>query len=153
MTTNEKKILNANSYQKAVNLLFDSPERALIEQALQNYVEDVPTSALQKEIISYHLGLQQSQNKSLSHSKRLRSYLAMNFASGSGLSINEFAPVAAAIELIHTATLIIDDIQDESQTRHDKESVWMKFGQKLALNTALQIAYTCLLYTSDAADE
>ncbi len=42
-------------------------------------------------------------------------------------------PLAAALELIHTATLVHDDIIDESKFRRGKESIQHKWGKDMAV--------------------
>jgi geranylgeranyl diphosphate synthase type I len=43
-------------------------------------------------------------------------------------------PAAAAIELLHNFTLIHDDIEDDSDTRHGRETLWRRVGIPLAIN-------------------
>ena len=43
-------------------------------------------------------------------------------------------PAAAAIELLHNFTLIHDDIEDASDTRHGRETLWRRHGVPLAIN-------------------
>ncbi len=47
--------------------------------------------------------------------------------------INYAAPIAAAVELIHTATLIHDDIIDRSSKRRGRETVFKKWGEEAAI--------------------
>ena len=43
-------------------------------------------------------------------------------------------PAAAAIELIHNFTLIHDDIEDASHSRHGRDTVWRVWGEAQAIN-------------------
>jgi geranylgeranyl diphosphate synthase type I len=43
-------------------------------------------------------------------------------------------PAAVAIELLHNFTLIHDDIEDASETRHGRPTLWRTFGVPLAIN-------------------
>ena len=54
------------------------------------------------------------------------------FAFG-GKRIQDIVDIATAIELIHTATLLHDDIIDGADTRRGKESAYKKFGLKSTL--------------------
>ena len=54
------------------------------------------------------------------------------FAFG-GKRIQDIVDIATAIELIHTATLLHDDIIDGAETRRGKESAYKKFGLKSTL--------------------
>lgn len=50
-----------------------------------------------------------------------------------GKRVQDIVDIATAIELIHTATLLHDDIIDGADTRRGKESAYKKFGLKSTL--------------------
>lgn len=58
----------------------------------------------------------------------LLAYLAFG-----GKRAQDIVDIATAIELIHTATLLHDDILDGAETRRGKESAYKKFGLKSTL--------------------
>jgi len=66
--------------------------------------------------------------------KRIRPMVTLlaYFAFG-GKRIQDIVDIATAIELIHTATLLHDDIIDGAETRRGKESAYKKFGLKSTL--------------------
>ena len=66
--------------------------------------------------------------------KRIRPMVTLlaYFAFG-GKSTRDIVDIATAIELIHTATLLHDDIIDGAETRRGKESAYKKFGLKSTL--------------------
>src|ERR1041384_3233101 len=66
--------------------------------------------------------------------KRVRPMVALlaYFAFG-GERTQDIGDIATAIELIHTATLLHDDIIDGAETRRGKESAFKKFGLKSTL--------------------
>jgi len=66
--------------------------------------------------------------------KRVRPMVTLlaYFAFG-GKRIQDIVDIATAIELIHTATLLHDDIIDGAETRRGKESAYKKFGLKSTL--------------------
>lgn len=66
--------------------------------------------------------------------KRIRPMITLlsYFAFG-GKNIRDIVDIATAIELIHTATLLHDDIIDGAETRRGKESAYKKFGLKSTL--------------------
>jgi geranylgeranyl pyrophosphate synthase len=68
--------------------------------------------------------------------KRVRPMVTLlaYFAFG-GERTQDIVDIATAIELIHTATLLHDDIIDGAETRRGKESAYKKFGLKSTLVT------------------
>jgi geranylgeranyl diphosphate synthase type I len=57
-------------------------------------------------------------------------------------------PAAAAIELVHNFSLIHDDIEDASDERHHRPTVWKLWGQSQAINAGdsmFTLAYLALL--------
>jgi len=68
--------------------------------------------------------------------KRLRPQLVLlAYLTAGGQDVSKAIPIAAAIELVHTATLVHDDINDHSITRRGKLSVHARFGRTFALLT------------------
>jgi octaprenyl-diphosphate synthase len=59
--------------------------------------------------------------------------MLVSFKAVGGEDIKDIVPLAAAFELIHTATLIHDDINDGSDRRRGKLAVHKKFGTRNAL--------------------
>jgi len=67
--------------------------------------------------------------------KRIRPILAMASAYACGLSIKKIIPVACAIELIHSYSLVHDDLpsMDNDDFRRNKPTVHKKFSEGLAI--------------------
>ncbi len=66
--------------------------------------------------------------------KRVRPALVLlSYRAAGGNNIEEVIPIAAAIELIHSASLIHDDINDASKTRRGVPTTNIKFGNSNAL--------------------
>lgn len=66
--------------------------------------------------------------------KRIRPIVALlAFLTFGGKKIQGIVDMATAIELIHTATLLHDDIIDGAETRRGKESAYRKYGLKSTL--------------------
>ena len=66
--------------------------------------------------------------------KRVRPMVTLlAYAAFGGKHISDIVDIATAIELIHTATLLHDDIIDGADTRRGKESAFKKFGMKSTL--------------------
>lgn len=68
--------------------------------------------------------------------KRLRPQLAiLAYLAVGGQNIEEVIPLASAVEMVHTATLVHDDINDHSLTRRGQITVHAKWGRTFALLT------------------
>ncbi len=68
--------------------------------------------------------------------KRIRPQMALlSYLAAGGEAINKVIPVASAVEMVHTATLVHDDINDHSLTRRGKATVHSVWGRTFALLT------------------
>ena len=68
--------------------------------------------------------------------KRIRPQMALlSYLAAGGEDFNEVIPVASAVEMVHTATLVHDDINDHSLTRRGKATVHSVWGRTFALLT------------------
>lgn len=92
-------------------------------------------------MVRYHLGIVESDfapasqlTHTQSRGKRLRPSIALLSCAASGGSVAAAAPIAAALELLHNFTLIHDDIQDKSDTRRHRQTVWHRWGVEQAIN-------------------
>jgi len=118
-TVNQKT--TAERFAEALTLI---PELADVEAIIRtSFQSDVRPM---KEIPDYLLSL---------GGKRIRPALTLLCAKAVGMSpiTSEVLNVAAGIELIHMATLMHDDIIDQSPIRRHKQSPYAKFGTPLTL--------------------
>jgi len=101
--------------------------RALVEGALEelNFSATAPTAGLE-EAMRYSL---------LAGGKRVRPVLALATARALGAEPERFLPVACAIELIHTYSLIHDDLpaMDDDELRRGLPTSHVKFGEDVAI--------------------
>lgn len=68
--------------------------------------------------------------------KRLRPvFVILAAQQGKGYDREKIIPIAGAIELLHTATLVHDDIIDEATFRRGQESIYTKWGRDMAIYT------------------
>lgn len=68
--------------------------------------------------------------------KRIRPRLTMlAYLAAGAPTLDAVIPMAAAVELVHTATLVHDDINDHSTTRRGKDTVHVRWGRTFALLT------------------
>ncbi len=79
--------------------------------------------------------------------KRIRPLVVLLCAEAAGGEWRSALPGAAAVELLHNFTLVHDDIQDDSQTRHGRPTVWQVWGRPNAINVGdalFTLAYIAL---------
>lgn len=68
--------------------------------------------------------------------KRLRPRLVLlSYLAAGGEELDDVIALASAVELVHTATLVHDDINDHSLTRRGKATVHARWGRTFALLT------------------
>ncbi len=86
------------------------------------------------EMMRWHMGWEGSA-AGARHGKRLRPLFLLLFGAITGCSPHNALPAATAIELIHNFTLVHDDIQDQSDMRHNRAALWTRYGTAQAINT------------------
>lgn len=101
-----------------MNELKDKIERALVEP----FEND---SNFLNLMAKYHLAV---------GGKRIRAKLALIHAQELSVTFTDAMKWAIACEILHNATLVHDDIQDEDPLRRGQPSVWTKFGRDQAIN-------------------
>ena len=82
--------------------------------------------------------------------KCLRGRLALAEGSSLDLADEDAMKWAMTCELLHNATLIHDDIQDNDPIRRGQPSLWKKYGVAQAINAGdflIFRALCCLLFT------
>ncbi len=117
-----------------------------IEEELQNQIArlDQPRTQQFHEMLTYHMGWTGEGAGSVAAGKRIRPLLVLlTVASIIGKDIEAEAEgnhwlyaksAAAAIELVHNFSLVHDDIQDNSDKRRGRHTVWVKWGAPMAIN-------------------
>ena len=110
---------------------------AAVEEELHRILE-VPHPALARHygMMHYHLGwaderLQPTQGDA---GKRLRPLLCLETCASLGGEWERTLPAAAALELLHNFSLIHDDIEDRSDLRRGRPTVWKLWGTPQAVN-------------------
>lgn len=111
--------------------LFDA-----IEEELQKSIEITNEPALGEyyHMMAYHLGWEGEGAGPEARGKRIRPLLVLLTCAAAGGDWHHALPAAAAVELIHNFSLIHDDIQDKSQIRRGRETVWKRWGVAQAIN-------------------
>lgn len=110
----------------------------LVEGALREVLA-VPHPALAPfyGMMQYHLGWVDrdlQENPSYKRGKRLRPLLTLLSCEAAGGDVHQALPAAVAVELIHNFSLVHDDIEDRSEFRRHRESVWRLWGDAHAIN-------------------
>jgi geranylgeranyl diphosphate synthase type I len=103
----------------------------------------------------YHLGWQDAAGNAIdvAGGKMLRPALVLVSCEAVGGDRSRAMAAAAAFELVHNFTLIHDDIEDSSDTRHGRDTVWRIAGVPQAINAGdgmFVIAQRTLLTMADA---
>lgn len=134
------------------NYLISQPATLLVQ------VEACMLAALQSAPTLHVTGSNSIEQAALYHlragGQRLRARLALDAAQAVGLLDHDSVQLAAAVELLHNASLIHDDLQDGDQLRRGHQSVWHKFGKNLAIccgDFYLSTAYATLSKLSKTA--
>lgn len=105
-----------------------------IEEDLKSAIRPIQSNRFPElaRMIHYHMGW---LNNNQSGGKRIRPLIALLCCAAAGGDWQNALPVASAIELIHSFTLIHDDIEDQSDTRRGRATLWKLWGIPQAINT------------------
>jgi len=100
-------------------------------------VEDLVMASVQRAIDPAPSGAPTAARAALHHlsakGQRLRTRLALHASLALGLSANDAVAIASAVELLHNASLIHDDLQDRDRIRRGHPSVWAAYGDDIAI--------------------
>lgn len=66
--------------------------------------------------------------------KCIRVRLSLDLARSCRLPREHAIVLATAVELLHSASLVLDDVQDNDRMRRGRPTVWRKFGRPQAIN-------------------
>jgi geranylgeranyl diphosphate synthase type I len=94
------------------------------------------------------MGWEHESTASTTSGKRIRPLLVLLSVSAAGGDWKKAVSAAAAIELIHNFSLIHDDIQDNSELRRGRVTIWKLWGVPQAINTGdmmFTLAQTAIL--------
>ncbi len=104
----------------------------LIQEGLEA-IDDHLLAAVNSDVAVLH---DASEHILTSGGKRIRPQMALlAYLAAGGEDLEEIVPIAAAVEMVHTATLVHDDINDHSLTRRGKATVHTVWGRTFALLT------------------
>ena len=110
--------------------------RPEIEAELQRIVGTLGTGHFDelRGMMAYHLGWEGEGAGEKARGKRIRPILSLIATVAAAKQWQDAISTAAAVELIHNFSLIHDDIEDQSDTRHGRKTVWAIWGKPQAIN-------------------
>lgn len=108
----------------------------IIEAKLQQIVSrlDEPRTHIFHEMLTYHLGWSGNGSGPDATGKRIRPLLVLLTCAASGGTWQDALSAAACLELIHNFSLAHDDIQDGSELRRGRLTLWKRWGMAQAIN-------------------
>jgi len=107
-----------------------------IEEELKTVVQQANGAGLNElhDMLIYHLGWEGEGAGKKASGKRVRPLLVLLSAAAISEDWSKALPAAAAVELLHNFSLIHDDIQDNSELRRGRKTIWSKWGIPQAIN-------------------
>jgi geranylgeranyl diphosphate synthase type I len=112
-------------------------------------------SPAMRAVVGYHLGWLDADGNPAAAvgGKSVRATLALLSARAAGGTDADGLPGAAAVELVHTFSLLHDDIMDGDRERHHRPAAWAVFGSARAIlagDAVLALAFRLLLDSGSA---
>ncbi len=95
---------------------------------------DEPITRDFHELLTYHMGWTGEGAGTSAQGKRLRPFLLSLTTAACGTEWRNSLPAGAAVELVHNFSLVHDDIQDHSDTRRGRDTLWKKWGISQGIN-------------------
>jgi len=136
---------------------FIKEARPFIEHELKHMVDTVDREQYPglHEMLAYHMGWEGDDAGEKAQGKRIRPVLVLLATSAACKDWKKALPASAAIELIHNFSLIHDDIEDKSEYRHGRKTVWAKWGEPQAINAGdcmYSLAYRSLVQSPSSPE-
>ncbi len=113
-----------------------NPLLSAIETELQKQTGrlEEPITKSFHDMLTYHMGWTGAGAGLEARGKRIRPLLVLLCTAGCDGQWLRAVPAAAAVELIHNFSLVHDDIQDGSEKRRGRPTVWVNWGVPNAIN-------------------
>jgi len=107
-----------------------------IEKELQSQVARLNADRTRHfhEMLTYHMGWTGEGAGREATGKRIRPLIVLLATASLGADWQTSLPAAAAVELVHNFSLVHDDVQDNSDKRRGRPTVWTKWGVPMAIN-------------------
>ena len=118
-------------------------------------VADDPAYTAFYGMLHYHLGWADADFRPVSFEsgKRIRPMLCLLTCEAAGGDAQAALPAAAALELLHNFSLIHDDVEDQSEMRRGRPTVWVRWNVAQAINAGdalYSIAHSAFNRLADA---
>jgi geranylgeranyl diphosphate synthase type I len=128
----------------------------LIDGWIRPYVEHPRSPAARfYEMMAYHHGWVAADGSPLNPpartGKRIRPILAILTSEAFGGTAEDARGPAVALELIHNFSLVHDDIQDVSDQRHNRDTVWKLWGAAQGINVGDALYATAQVALAEGA--
>jgi geranylgeranyl diphosphate synthase, type I len=109
---------------------------APIESELQRQISrlDQPHTRQFHEMLTYHMGWTGEGAGPEATGKRIRPLMVLLVTAACKSDWRSALPAAAAVELVHNFSLVHDDIEDNSDKRRRRTTVWKKWGIPQGIN-------------------
>ena len=117
--------MELNEFSQKALPRIENEIKTIIDLSLQGDKSDL------RSVFLYHLGLSESVKI---RGKRIRPLLVLLTTKACGGKWEKAISAGAAVELLHNFSLIHDDIEDRSNLRHGRATVWNKWGTAQAIN-------------------
>lgn len=107
-----------------------------IEKELQSQVARLNADRTRHfhEMLTYHMGWTGEGAGREATGKRIRPLIVLLATASLGADWQNSLPASAAVELVHNFSLVHDDVQDNSDKRRGRPTVWTKWGVPMAIN-------------------
>ena len=122
---------------------------AELDATMRRVVDEMVVTPDFGTMLRYPLGWVDQEGQPYNHTtgKRISPLLVLLSAEATGGDFHPALPAAAAVELLHNFSLVHDDIEDDSPTRHGRPTVWAVWGRANAINAGdalFALAYAAL---------
>jgi len=107
--------------------------KKIVDRELDNFLtKEISGLDTKDEFVKYCYDLIKDYSK---NGKRIRAVsLFLSYELTQGKKLNKVLPIALAIELFHTYTLILDDVMDEDEFRRNKPTIYKNLKQSYIKN-------------------
>jgi len=108
---------------------------AIEQEMLATFNDGFPAQfGLMHSMLAYHLGWQETTGRNTARGKRIRPLTLLLGTMAVEGDWRAALPAAAAVEFLHNFSLIHDDIEDRSEFRHGRLTLWKKVGVAQSIN-------------------